>query len=46
MALGGLGAILLSGHPSLSPGHVLSKVDLRSVFFGVVFAIIVLVLGA
>ena len=46
MALGGLGAILLSGHPSLSPSHVLSKVDLRSVFFGVVFAIIVLVLGA
>ena len=46
MALGGLGAILLSGHPSLSPSHVLSKVDLRSVFLAVVFVIIVLVLGA
>ena len=46
MALGGLGALLLSGHPSLSPHHVLSQVDLRSVFFGLVFAIIVLVLGA
>ena len=46
MALGGLGAILLSAHPSLSPSHVLSQVDLRSVFLAVVFLIIVLVLGA
>lgn len=46
MALGGLGAVLLSGHPSLSLGHVISQVDLRSVFFAVVFVIIVLVLGA
>ncbi|KAI0745979.1 hypothetical protein C8Q76DRAFT_688877 [Earliella scabrosa] len=45
MALGGLGAILLAGHPSLSPSHVLSKVDLRSVFLAVVFVIIVLVLA-
>ncbi|KAI0675168.1 hypothetical protein C8Q78DRAFT_1010802 [Trametes maxima] len=45
MALGGLGAVLLSGHPSLSPGHVISQVDLRSVFFAVVFVIIVLVLA-
>ena len=45
MALGGLGAILLSGHPSLSLRHVISQVDLRSVFFAVVFVIIVLVLG-
>ncbi|KAI0705047.1 hypothetical protein C8T65DRAFT_728027 [Cerioporus squamosus] len=45
MALGGLGAILLSGHPSLSPSHVLSQVDLRSVFLAVVFVIIVLVLA-
>ncbi|KAI0663635.1 hypothetical protein C8Q70DRAFT_1050292 [Cubamyces menziesii] len=45
MALGGLGAILLSGHPSLSLRHVISQVDLRSVFFAVVFVIIVLVLA-
>ncbi|CDO75659.1 hypothetical protein BN946_scf184941.g12 [Trametes cinnabarina] len=45
MALGGLGAVLLSGHPSLSPSHVISQVDLRSVFFAVVFVIIVLVLA-
>ncbi|KAH9847177.1 hypothetical protein C2E23DRAFT_742463 [Lenzites betulinus] len=45
MALGGLGAVLLSGHPSLSVGHVISQVDLRSVFFAVVFVIIVLVLA-
>ncbi|KAI0630227.1 hypothetical protein C8Q77DRAFT_1137071 [Trametes polyzona] len=45
MALGGLGAVLLSGHPSLSLGHVVSQVDLRSVFFAVVFVIIVLVLA-
>ncbi|KAI0645568.1 hypothetical protein C8Q79DRAFT_701051 [Trametes meyenii] len=45
MALGGLGAVLLSGHPSLSPSHVISQVDLRSVFFGVVFVIIFLVLA-
>ncbi|KAI0769754.1 hypothetical protein BD413DRAFT_477478 [Trametes elegans] len=45
MALGGLGAVLLSDHPLLSMGHVLSQVDLRSVFFAVVFAIIVLVLA-
>ncbi|RPD57608.1 hypothetical protein L226DRAFT_532116 [Lentinus tigrinus ALCF2SS1-7] len=45
MALGGLGAILLSGHPSLSPTHVLSQVDLRSAFLAVVFLIIVLVLA-
>ncbi|KAL1942124.1 hypothetical protein VTO73DRAFT_6654 [Trametes versicolor] len=45
MALGGLGAVLLSGHPSLSLGHVISQVDLRSVFFAVVFVIIVLVLA-
>lgn len=46
MALGGLGAILLAGHPSLSISHVLSQVDLRSVFLAVVIVIIVLVLGA
>ncbi|KAI0355600.1 hypothetical protein OH77DRAFT_1511469 [Trametes cingulata] len=45
MALGGLGAVLLSGHPSLSLRHVISQVDLRSVFFAVVFVIIVLVLA-
>ncbi|TFK80145.1 hypothetical protein K466DRAFT_605577, partial [Polyporus arcularius HHB13444] len=45
MALGGLGAILLSGHPSLSPSHVLAQVDLRSAFLAVVFLIIVLVLA-
>ncbi|KAH9942446.1 uncharacterized protein BXZ73DRAFT_74702 [Epithele typhae] len=45
MALGGLGAILLSSHSSLSLGHVFAKVDLRSVFFALVFAIIVLVLA-
>ncbi|KAI0820017.1 hypothetical protein BC628DRAFT_1423328 [Trametes gibbosa] len=45
MALGGLGAVLLSGRPSLSVGHVISQVDLRSVFFAVVFVIIVFVLA-
>ncbi|KAI0744187.1 hypothetical protein C8Q80DRAFT_1106258 [Daedaleopsis nitida] len=45
MALGGLGAILLSGHPSLSPSHVLSKVDLRSALLAVVLVIIVFVLA-
>ena len=46
MALGGLGAILLAGHPTYALGHVFSKLDLRTIFFAVVFVIIVLVLGA
>ncbi|EJF65480.1 hypothetical protein DICSQDRAFT_124643 [Dichomitus squalens LYAD-421 SS1] len=45
MALGGLGAILLAGHPTHALGNVFSKVDLRSVFFAVVIVVIVLVLA-
>lgn len=46
MILGGLSAMLYGGHPYLSVGMFLRKVDMRTVFFATVFMIVLLVLGA
>ncbi|KZT10752.1 uncharacterized protein LAESUDRAFT_672224 [Laetiporus sulphureus 93-53] len=45
MVLGGLSAMLYGGHPSLSVGMFLRKVDMRTVFFATIFVIVVLVLA-
>lgn len=46
MVFGALSAMLYGGHPTLSIGTVLHKVDVRTVFFGTICLIVLLVLGA
>ncbi|KAH9935709.1 uncharacterized protein B0H18DRAFT_868820 [Fomitopsis serialis] len=45
MVFGGLSAMFYGGHPYLSVGMFLRKVDMRTVFFATVFVIVLLVLA-
>ncbi|KZT66353.1 hypothetical protein DAEQUDRAFT_768055 [Daedalea quercina L-15889] len=45
MVFGGLSAMFYGGHPYLSVGMFLRKVDMRTVFFATVFMIVLLVLA-